>query len=261
VARADRPSRYTAGVTFLLVAAAAAALAGAVAAIAGFGIGSLLTPLVAWRTGTSAAIAIVSIPHAVASAIRLFAMRQHVDREVFFRFGLASAAGGLAGAALHAAIRGAATSYALGVVLVVAGLLGASGLGEKIHLGRTGAWIAGVASGLFGGLVGNQGGIRSAALLGLDVERDAFVATATASALVVDLARVPVYAASRGEDIAREVWLVVAMSAGAAIGTFLGRALLGRVPERAFKRVVSGLVVALGALVITGAALGWPGFA
>src|SRR5437899_12396609 len=53
--------------------------------------------------------------------------------------------------------------------------------------------IAGGVSGGFGGLVGNQGGIRSAAMLGLNVPRDAFVATATAIALMVDVARVPVY--------------------------------------------------------------------
>ena len=35
-----------------------------------------------------------------------------------------------------------------------------------MHFGRKAAWIAGGASRLFGGLVGNQGGIGSAALLG-----------------------------------------------------------------------------------------------
>jgi uncharacterized protein len=42
-------------------------------------------------------------------------------------------------------------------------------------------------------LVGNQGGIRSAALLGFGLPGTAFVATATAIALGVDAVRMPVY--------------------------------------------------------------------
>jgi uncharacterized membrane protein YfcA len=41
---------------------AVGSLAGAIAAVAGFGIGSLLTPLLALATGTTVAVAAVSIP-------------------------------------------------------------------------------------------------------------------------------------------------------------------------------------------------------
>lgn len=245
---------------FLALALALSVVAGGVASVAGFGIGSLITPLLTWRLGATLAVAVVSIPHAVATAMRLWQLRRAIDREVLARFGVASALGGLVGALGHAAIRGTAASLVLGAVLIVAGTLGATGLTKKMRFGRTGAWVAGVASGAFGGLVGNQGGIRSAALLGFDVSRDAFVATATATALLVDAARVPVYVALRGDAIAGQAPLVAVTVAGAAIGTLLGRHLLARVPEAVFARVVSGIVLALGALVIVGAALGWPGF-
>ena len=38
-------------------------VAGAIAAISGFGIGSILTPLLAASIGTKLAVAVVSIPH------------------------------------------------------------------------------------------------------------------------------------------------------------------------------------------------------
>jgi hypothetical protein len=41
-------------------------------------------------------------------------------------------------------------------------------------------------SGPSGGLVGNQGGLASSALVGFDLSKEAFGATATAVALVVD---------------------------------------------------------------------------
>ena len=47
-----------------------AVLSGGTAAVAGFGIGSLLTPALAASFGTSTAVAAVAIPHAAATALR-----------------------------------------------------------------------------------------------------------------------------------------------------------------------------------------------
>src|SRR5690349_2002694 len=53
--------------------------AGAIASIAGFGIGSLLTPLLALRLGTKVAVAAVAVPHVAGTALRLWRVRTHVD--------------------------------------------------------------------------------------------------------------------------------------------------------------------------------------
>jgi hypothetical protein len=104
-----------------------------------------------------------------------------------------------------------------------------------------------VVSGALGGLVGNQGGIRSAALLGFDVPKESFVATATAVALFVDVARLPVYLATQGRAIAA-IWpLVLAATVGGVIGTAMGTRVLGKLPERASRRVLAVLLILLGA--------------
>ena len=86
---------------FQIVLAIVSIVAGAVASVAGFGIGSLLTPLLALKTGISIAVAGVSIAHFLGTALRLFLLRKFVNRQILISFGLASAAGGLAGAVLH----------------------------------------------------------------------------------------------------------------------------------------------------------------
>ena len=75
---------------------------GAVAAVAGFGIGSLLTPAFALHVDTRLAVAAVSIPHVVGTAFRFWLLGARVDSRVLWSFGLTSAAGGLAGALLQA---------------------------------------------------------------------------------------------------------------------------------------------------------------
>jgi uncharacterized protein len=122
-----------------------------------------------------------------------------------------------------------------------------TGLARKMRFHGSVAWIAGAASGLFGGLVGNQGGIRSAALLGFDVDKQAFVATATAIGLIVDGARMPVYFVTQLHSLAH-VWpLIVLASAGTLVGTVGGVRVLGRIPESAFRHIVAAILLALGA--------------
>jgi hypothetical protein len=112
--------------------------------------------------------------------------------------------------------------------------------------------VAGLTSGFLGGLVGNQGGIRSAALLGFEVPKESFVATATAIALFVDGARVPVYLATQGADILA-IWpFLVVATIGVVVGTALGARILGGIAPRTFHRVVGTALVLLGIATILG---------
>lgn len=232
--------------SFEIVLFIGAVIAGAIAGVAGFGIGSVLTPLLALQMETKLAVAVVSVPHLIATAVRLYSLRGKIDRSVFWNFGILSAVGGLAGALLNAYAASRALTIVFGCLLLLAGISGLTRWMERVHLGRKAAWIAGAASGFFGGLVGNQGGIRSAALLGFKIPRETYVATATAVALIVDGARMPVYFATQGQGIcARGTWLAIS-TAGVLVGTFGGVRLLRRMNERTFRVSVSLLIGALG---------------
>jgi hypothetical protein len=231
---------------FSLLSAAAGMVAGSIASVAGFGIGSLLTPLLALQTGTKVAVAAVSVPHLAGTLVRFWLLRRHVDRRVLWSFGLTSAAGGLLGALLHARAGSPALTLLFAGLLVFAGAMGLTGLARRMQFKGAAAWAAGALSGAFGGLVGNQGGIRSAAMLGLQVPRDAFVATATTIALLVDGARMPVYLATGARDLWRARPLIAAATAGVLLGTLAGGRLLKAIPEAVFRRVVAALVLLLG---------------
>jgi len=229
-------------------------VAGAIAAISGFGIGSILTPLLATWIGTKLAVALVSIPHFIGTALRFVVICEHVDRRVLWSFGLTSAAGGLTGALLHIWLRSAVLGYVLGALLVFAGVTGLTGIASRIRFGKRTAWIAGALSGLFGGLVGNQGGIRSAALLGFNLERDAFVATATAIALLIDVCRMPVYAALQFHQIITQWPFAVFATIGVVIGTLSGKWMLQWIPQKIFRAIVSAIILTLGIWMLLHAA-------
>src|SRR5919109_442205 len=187
--------------------------AGAVSAFTGFGIGSLLTPVLALSVDTRIAVAAVSIPHVVGTAVRFWLLQGGVDRRVLWSFGLTSAAGGLAGAALYSIATTRWLNAVFGVLLLFAAMSEVTGLARRMRFRGWVAWLAGALSGLLGGLVGDQGGLRSAALIGFDLRKEMFVGTATAIALFVDGARVPIYLYTQHDEMrAHLTWILLAIA-------------------------------------------------
>jgi uncharacterized membrane protein YfcA len=225
---------------------AASVIAGAIASLVGFGIGSIITPLLSLQIGTRLAVAAISIPHFAATFLRFWMLRKDVDRRVVINFGILSAAGGLTGALLHSIASNPALTLVFAALLIFAGVTSLTNYSRKLRFGPRAAWIAGGVSGVLGGLVGNQGGIRSAALLGFGLDRQAFVATATAIGLVVDAARMPVYFVTAGSEVLGMPGVIISSTAGVLAGTFLGTKLLRRIPEDLFRRIVGGIILALG---------------
>jgi uncharacterized membrane protein YfcA len=231
---------------FLVAVFALAVLSGATAAVAGFGIGSLLTPLLAARLGTATAIAAVAIPHAAATALRFWRLRHAVDWRVVRGFGLLSAAGGLGGALLYARLSSRVLTIVLGALLVATAVAGLSRWATRWRITGARAATLGLLSGFFGGIAGNQGGLRAAALLGFALAPAAYVATATAIALLVDAARTPIYVWRAGSTLADLVAPIGVATLGVLAGTLLGERLLLGLPVDRFRRIVSALIGVLG---------------
>jgi uncharacterized membrane protein YfcA len=227
--------------------------AGAAAAVTGFGIGSLLTPLLALELGGVTAVAAVVVPHAIATALRAWRLRRAIDWALLRRFGLLSAAGGLLGALLFARLGGATVLRVLGALLVLTSVSVLSGWAERARLRGGIVWPLGFLSGFFGGIAGNQGGLRAAALLGFGLSPAAFVATSTATGLLVDAARAPLYLWRSGGAVAA-AWLPVTVaSIGVVIGTIAGERLLVGLSVARFRQLVALVVGALGIWLLTGA--------
>jgi uncharacterized membrane protein YfcA len=222
-----------------------AVLSGATASLVGFGIGSMLTPLLALRVGTDLAVAAVALPHAFATALRCWRLRREIDFDVLKGFGLLSAAGGLAGAFAYTRLDAAALARVLGGLLVLTAVAQLWGLAARWHPRGPVVGLVGVASGFFGGIAGNQGGLRAAALSAFRLSPLGFVATSTATGLLVDAARTPVYLYTSGSPLLT-LWLPIAVAtAGVLAGTLLGERILLGMPRDRFARL---LAIAIGIL-------------
>lgn len=241
------------GIWFYLAILLVAIFSGATAAVVGFGIGSLLTPLFAAELGTAIAVAAVTIPHALATAVRCWRLRSAVDRGVLVRFGLLSAAGGLAGALVYTRLGPTTLTRILGLLLLLTSVAQLTGWSTRWRAQGPVVALLGVCSGFFGGVAGNQGGLRAAALSAFHLSPKAFVATATATALLVDLARTPVYLWNAGPALAR-LWMPIGIAAvGVLAGTLLGERILLGLSVRRFGQVVGVAIGLLGLWILFGA--------
>ena len=116
---------------FLVAVFSVGVLSGATASILGFGIGSMLTPLLTASLGASLAVAAVSLPHAVATAVRCWRLRKHIAFDVLKRFGLLSAAGGLAGALLYTQLGPSVLGRVLGALLLMTAMAQWTGMAKR----------------------------------------------------------------------------------------------------------------------------------
>ena len=206
--------------------------------------------MLALQVDTRLAVAAVSIPHLVGTSLRFALMHGGVDRRVLWSFGITSAAGGLAGALLYGAASNRWLTILFGVLLLFAAASEITGLARRMRFRGWVAWVAGAVSGMLGGLVGNQGGIRSAALIGFDLRKDLFVGTATAIALFVDGARVPIYLYAQHDELqAHSTWIGLAI-VGVIAGTIIGSRTLGRIPDIWFRRVLALMLAVLGVTML-----------
>ncbi len=233
----------------------------------GFGLGTLLMPVVAIFFPLDAAIAMTAVVHLANNVFKLALMGRRADRPTVAAFGVPAVVAALAGAQLLnwlGSVPALATTSLAGLTLelsplkvTIGGLIAMflvlewSDRFAAIALDRKWLPAGGLISGFFGGLSGHQGAFRSMFLLRAGLDKDAFVATGIVLAVMVDLSRLLVYGA--GGSIAASLvdWrLAGAACAAAFLGAWAGASILGRVTIRVVRLGVSVLlaVVALGLL-------------
>jgi uncharacterized protein len=237
-------------------------LASGVTLFSGFGLGTVLLPVMALFFPVDLAIALTAVVHALNNLFKCWLLGRHADRAVAVKFGLPAIVSALAGAQVLLYLSGLQPlfHYRLGdwelavmpVKLVVAVLMVVFALAELAPRRATFALpprylaLGGVLSGFFGGLSGHQGALRSVFLLKAGLTKEAFIATGVVISLLVDIPRIALYAA-RLPDLhlaGNRLLLTVAVLA-AVSGAWLGNRLLKKITLRLVQVLVAVMLLAV----------------
>lgn len=252
-----------------LVICLTALVASGLTLFSGFGLGTILTPVMAMFFPVEAAVAMTGLVHLANNAVKLFLFGRAANLSVVLRFGLPAMAASLAGAWLLTRLSDLAPLHAyrafgrtleITPVKLLVGLLMAGfavlelsgGRGKKAY---GAAWLpfGGVVSGFFGGLSGHQGAFRSAFLLGAGLAKEAFIATGVVLACLVDVTRLSTYIGLSGSAaVAGNPLLILSASLAAFAGVFLGGRLLGKATIATVRVLVGAMLLGLSAALCLG---------
>ncbi len=213
-----------------------------------------MLPLLAQVVPASAAIALATPVMLVNNLGKLVVLRGALDRAFLGRTMIGAIPGAAAGALLVGVVPEAALRRAIGAFMI--GYVGWEIVRRRdadpaapAMTGRLGAAGWGALTGFASGLVGAGGPTNAAAMNQSGLTRQTFVATGAAISVAMQLVKLPVYAAS-GVLRARDWPLAALLCATALAAAFAGRALLARMSDRVFRRILLAALALLGATML-----------
>ena len=207
----------------LVLVAAGAFIAAALTVPAGFGLSTMLTPLVLLVMGPHEAVAVVAVVHGAHNAGKFAVLKKHVDFGAFRKYGIWLVVGAILGALLQNQVPQKPLLALIGTFLIVLPLLSLSESWTGYRIPEASDRIAGFGSGFMGGLSGHQGALRAMFLTRRLPDKMAYAATASVLALCVDLSRIPVYLMFRHNEIMGHLSLLISLTTAALLGVWVGK--------------------------------------
>ena len=235
----------------------------------GFGLGTILMPVFGLFFPIELAVAMTAVVHILNNLFKISLLAQQASRQTVLRFGLPSVFGGFAGAwvltglsrlpALHSWQYGDKIfeiSWLKGIVALLMLIFALMELAPRLHklnFARRYMTLGGLLSGFFGGLSGHQGALRSAFLINCGLSKEQFIATGVAVAVLVDLARLPVYFNRFASDRVLEHWPIMLLATCCAFaGAYLGARYLKKVTLAAVRWITATMILVIAFLLGAG---------
>jgi uncharacterized membrane protein YfcA len=235
----------------------------------GFGLGTILTPVMIIFFPAQEAIALTGIVHLLNNIFKLVLAGKETDKHVASRFGIPAIIGSFIGAYLLVYLSQNLFHYEyqfMGktmeitfIKLLVATLMILFALFEilpwlkSLQFNSNYLSLGGLISGFFGGLSGNQGALRSAFLLRYGLTKEAYIATGVVIACMIDVTRLSIYfTASASYDYWENDLLLIMAVLSAFSGAFIGNKLLKKITLNFVQTLASIMIVALALLLALG---------
>ncbi len=247
----------------------AACLASILTFFSGFGLGTLLMPVLSLFYGPANGVMLTAFVHFLNGVFKAALLRKHMQTNVALKFALFAIPSAIAGSwclfylsdiaeePLFAFHEGRAQflidplGLVIGVLMILFGLMELLPRFQSLSFSPRLLWLGGFLSGFFGGLSGHQGALRSAFLIRLQLTKEQYLATGVLIALFIDLTRLPYYLFySHNASFSAIEMLPVLLSA--LFGTWLGNRYLKKVSIQWVRNAVAAFLLLSGLAFLTG---------
>lgn len=234
----------------------------------GFGLATVLTPILILFFPVPVAISLTAIIHFLNNIFKLFLVGKNGNIEVLLKFGLPAMLGALFGSFtllmliqrsfiikyqifnhnFHVEI----VNFTIGMLIFLFALLEALPK-TKISFNKNLLPLGGLLSGFFGGLSGHQGAFRSVFLLKCNLSKEQFIATGILIACMVDIVRLSIYRTIfLTAKFSNEIPLLIFTVLSAFLGSYFASRYMQKVTIGFIKTTITILLVTISAGLITG---------
>jgi uncharacterized protein len=254
-----------------IIVSVAALLVAALTLFSGFGLGTLLMPVLAIFFPVEIAVAATAIVHLANNIFKGILVGKHANIKVLIRFAIPAVIAAFPGALLLTALSGMnrwwgwsagsttfeilPVNFIIAILMVVFAFVELLPYFEKLTIKPKWLPLGGVLSGFFGGISGHQGALRSAFLSKSGLTREEFIGTSVMTAILVDLSRLLIYGVTffnAKTDLFNEPKMKGILIFGilaAFAGSFIGTRLIKKITMRHIQ-VIVGIMLLMLALAL-----------
>jgi uncharacterized protein len=232
-----------------LILAAAAFVAATLGAVTGFGGAAVLLPFLVWAFGTRDAIPILTVAQLIGNGSRVFLNARELDWRVVAWFALGGVPFALVGGYLFASAPLAALTRVLGAfLLLVVVWRHVRPRRERSFPVQAFAGI-GAASSFLSALLGSVGPIMAPFFLAYGLVKASYIGTESLCTVVMHVTKLVAYQRTSVLTTAG-VFSGLALGPVMVLGSFAGKKIVDRLPERVFIGLIEAILIIAGLLFL-----------
>ncbi len=221
-------------------------VAGMVGTLTGFGLSTIMIPVMVLFYPLTEALLFVGIIHWFSDIWKLVLFRQGIRWRLILSFGIPGILATILGASLAFDISSTLLSRILGVFLLIYVVLLFVKNALQVSQSTAAGAVGGALSGFFAGIFGMGGTIRSVFLLAFNLPKAVYLVTAGAIALAIDTSRLATYLARGATLEPRLAWGMLLFVPASFLGARLAKGLVDRIPQKHFRRVIAAFLLLVG---------------
>lgn len=232
-------------VAYVVLLAAGAFVASALAAVAGFGGAAVLLPMLALVFGVRDAIPILTVAQLVGNASRAWFNRRELDLPVVGWFALGGVPAALLGGMFFASAPLSMLTKLLGIFLIGTVIYRRLDKGQRLRVRLRAFAILGALFSFLSALLGSVGPIMIPFFLAYGLVKGALIGTEALATVVMHVTKLVAY---RGASILTTYDILIGLALGPTmiLGSFVGKRILDRLPERLFVVIIESTLVIAG---------------
>ena len=226
-------------------------MAATLAAVTGFGGAAVLLPVLVAFFGVRDAVPILTVAQLVGNGSRVWFNRREVALPVAGWFAVGGVPLALAGGWLFATAPIALLTRGLGVFLLLVVVVRRTGVWKPGRLPLRSFALLGAASSFLSALVGSVGPLMAPFFLAYGLVKGAYIGTEALATVVMHVAKLAAYG---GAAILTARGMLVGLALGPIMigGSWAGKRIVDRLPERAFVLLIEITMATAGALFLIG---------